>query len=115
MIFLCAAARDSRGSNKVPDINGFGEFGVTDEIEPAPRGLEECGIARRVDILAIIGCRRPFENNREVGFNAVTIEVNRFGRVEATDPVKRLFMQKALGLEAGRRHRVRWSRAELQA
>ena len=35
--------------------------------------------------------------------------------VEATDPVKRLFMQKALGLEAGRRHRVRWSRAELQA
>ena len=35
--------------------------------------------------------------------------------VEATDPVKRLFMQKALGLEAGRKHRVRWSRAELQA
>jgi 2-octaprenylphenol hydroxylase len=35
--------------------------------------------------------------------------------VEAADPVKRLLMQKALGLEAGRRHRVRWSRAELQA
>jgi 2-octaprenylphenol hydroxylase len=35
--------------------------------------------------------------------------------VEAADPVKRLFMRKALGLEAGRRHRVRWSRAELQA
>jgi 2-octaprenylphenol hydroxylase len=35
--------------------------------------------------------------------------------VEAADPVKRLLMQKALGLTAGRRHRVRWSRAELQA
>lgn len=35
--------------------------------------------------------------------------------VEATDPVKRLLMRKALGLEAGRRHRLRWSRAELQA
>ena len=35
--------------------------------------------------------------------------------VEAAHPVKRLLMQKALGLEAGRRHRVRWSRAELQA
>jgi 2-octaprenylphenol hydroxylase len=35
--------------------------------------------------------------------------------VEAADPVKRLLMQKALGLEAGRRHQVRWSRAELQA
>ena len=35
--------------------------------------------------------------------------------VEAADPVKRLFMQKALGLEAGRRYRVRWSRGELQA
>ena len=35
--------------------------------------------------------------------------------VEAADPVKRLLMQKALGLEAGRKHRVRWSRAELQA
>ena len=35
--------------------------------------------------------------------------------VEAAEPVKRLLMQKALGLTAGRRHRVRWSRAELQA
>jgi 2-octaprenylphenol hydroxylase len=35
--------------------------------------------------------------------------------VEAADPVKRLLMQKALGLEAGRRHQIRWSRAELQA
>jgi 2-octaprenylphenol hydroxylase len=35
--------------------------------------------------------------------------------VEAAPPVKRLLMQKALGLEAGRRHQVRWSRAELQA
>jgi 2-octaprenylphenol hydroxylase len=35
--------------------------------------------------------------------------------VEAADPVKRLLMQKALGLEAARRHRVRWSRAEQQA
>lgn len=35
--------------------------------------------------------------------------------VEAADPVKRLLMQKALGLDAGRRHQVRWSRAELQA
>ena len=35
--------------------------------------------------------------------------------VEVADPVKRLFMQKALGLEAGRRYRVRWSRGELQA
>jgi 2-octaprenylphenol hydroxylase len=35
--------------------------------------------------------------------------------VEAAHPVKRLLMRKALGLEAGRRHRVRWSRAELQA
>ena len=35
--------------------------------------------------------------------------------VEAADPVKRLLMQKALGLAAGRRHQVRWSRAELQA
>jgi 2-polyprenylphenol 6-hydroxylase len=35
--------------------------------------------------------------------------------VEAADPVKRLLMQKALGLAAGRRHRLRWSRGELQA
>jgi 2-polyprenylphenol 6-hydroxylase len=35
--------------------------------------------------------------------------------VEAAPPVKRLLMQKALGLEAGRRHQLRWSRAELQA
>jgi 2-octaprenylphenol hydroxylase len=35
--------------------------------------------------------------------------------VEAAHPVKRLLMQKALGLTAGRRHRVRWSRADLQA
>jgi 2-polyprenylphenol 6-hydroxylase len=35
--------------------------------------------------------------------------------VQASNPVKRLLMHKALGLEAGRRHRVRWSRAELQA
>jgi 2-octaprenylphenol hydroxylase len=35
--------------------------------------------------------------------------------VETAHPVKRLLMQKALGLEAARRHQVRWSRAELQA
>jgi 2-octaprenylphenol hydroxylase len=35
--------------------------------------------------------------------------------VEAAHPVKRLLMQKALGLTAGRRSRLRWSRAELQA
>lgn len=35
--------------------------------------------------------------------------------VEAAHPVKRLLMQKALGLEAGRRHRLRWSRAPRQA
>ena len=35
--------------------------------------------------------------------------------VETAHPVKRLLMQKALGLTAGRRHQVRWSRAELQA
>ncbi|HUQ51194.1 MAG TPA: FAD-dependent monooxygenase, partial [Gammaproteobacteria bacterium] len=35
--------------------------------------------------------------------------------VEAADPVKRLLMQKALGLTAGRKHRIRWSRAESQA
>jgi 2-octaprenylphenol hydroxylase len=35
--------------------------------------------------------------------------------VETAHPVKRLLMQKALGIEAGRRHQVRWSRAELQA
>jgi 2-octaprenylphenol hydroxylase len=35
--------------------------------------------------------------------------------VDAAHPVKRLFMQKALGLEAGRRLELRWSRAELQA
>jgi 2-octaprenylphenol hydroxylase len=35
--------------------------------------------------------------------------------VEATDPVKRLLMHKALGLAAARRHQLRWSRAESQA
>src|SRR5688572_709749 len=35
--------------------------------------------------------------------------------VETAHPVKRLLMQKALGLTAGRRHQARWSRAELQA
>ncbi len=35
--------------------------------------------------------------------------------VAAAHPVKRALMRKALGLEAGRRHRLRWSRAELQA
>jgi 2-octaprenylphenol hydroxylase len=35
--------------------------------------------------------------------------------VESADPVKRLLMRKALGLQAGRRHRLRWSRPELQA
>ena len=35
--------------------------------------------------------------------------------VEAADPVKRLLMQKALGLAAGRRLEIRWSRAEQQA
>jgi 2-octaprenylphenol hydroxylase len=35
--------------------------------------------------------------------------------VDRADPVKRLLMRKALGLDAGRRHRLRWSRADLQA
>jgi 2-polyprenylphenol 6-hydroxylase len=35
--------------------------------------------------------------------------------VEAAHPVKRLLMQRALGLTAARRHRLRWSRAESQA
>lgn len=35
--------------------------------------------------------------------------------VETAHPVKRLLMQKALGLTAGRRLEARWSRAELQA
>jgi 2-octaprenylphenol hydroxylase len=35
--------------------------------------------------------------------------------VEAAHPVKRLLMQRALGLTAARRHRLRWSRAEPQA
>jgi 2-octaprenylphenol hydroxylase len=35
--------------------------------------------------------------------------------VEAAEPVKRLLMQKALGLSAARTRRIRWSRAELQA
>ena len=35
--------------------------------------------------------------------------------VEAAHPVKRLLMQKALGLRAGGRNRLRWSRAEPQA
>ena len=35
--------------------------------------------------------------------------------VEAAHPVKRLLMQKALGLRAGRTNRLRWSRAEPQA
>lgn len=35
--------------------------------------------------------------------------------VDAAHPVKRLLMRKALGLEAGRRHRLRWSRAPRQA
>jgi 2-polyprenylphenol 6-hydroxylase len=42
---------------------------------------------------------------RELGLRAV----------ESAAPVKRVLMQKALGLEAGRRLEVRWSRAELQA
>jgi ubiquinone biosynthesis UbiH/UbiF/VisC/COQ6 family hydroxylase len=35
--------------------------------------------------------------------------------VESAGPVKRLLMEKALGLAAGRKHRLRWSRAESQA
>jgi 2-polyprenylphenol 6-hydroxylase len=35
--------------------------------------------------------------------------------VESAEPVKRLLMRKALGLAAGRHHRLRWSRAESQA
>jgi 2-octaprenylphenol hydroxylase len=35
--------------------------------------------------------------------------------VEAADPVKRLLMRKALGLSAGRRNRLRWSRPESRA
>jgi len=37
------------------------------------------------------------------------------GAVEATHPVKRILMQKALGIAAGRKHQVRWSRADRQA
>ena len=35
--------------------------------------------------------------------------------VEAAHPVKRLLMQKALGISAGRKNRLRWSRAEPRA
>jgi 2-octaprenylphenol hydroxylase len=35
--------------------------------------------------------------------------------VEAARPVKRILMQKALGLDAGRKHQARWSRADRQA
>jgi hypothetical protein len=35
--------------------------------------------------------------------------------VEAAHPVKRLLMRKALGLDAERRNRLRWSRVEPQA
>jgi 2-octaprenylphenol hydroxylase len=38
-----------------------------------------------------------------------------FRAVEAAHPVKRLLMRKALGLDAERRNRLRWSRAESQA
>jgi 2-octaprenylphenol hydroxylase len=55
--------------------------------------------------------------NRLFGLPDWASPVRRLGlrAVEAAHPVKRLLMQKALGLAAGRRHRVRWSRAELQA
>ncbi len=46
---------------------------------------------------------------------AATVRQLGLRAVEAAHPVKRLLMRKALGLEAGHRHRVRWSRAELQA
>jgi 2-octaprenylphenol hydroxylase len=55
--------------------------------------------------------------NRLFGLPDWAAPVRRLGlrAVEAAHPVKRLLMQRALGLAAGRRHRVRWSRAELQA
>jgi 2-polyprenylphenol 6-hydroxylase len=55
--------------------------------------------------------------NRLFGLPGWAAPIRQLGlrAVEAADPVKRLLMRKALGLEAGRRHRVRWSRAELQA
>ena len=55
--------------------------------------------------------------NRLFGLPGWAAPLRTFGlrAVEAAHPVKRLLMQKALGLDAGRRHRVRWSRAELQA
>jgi 2-octaprenylphenol hydroxylase len=55
--------------------------------------------------------------NRLFGLPAWAAPLRALGlrAVDAAHPVKRLLMRQALGLEAGRRHRVRWSRAELQA
>ena len=55
--------------------------------------------------------------NRLFGLPEWAAPLRSFGlrAVDAAHPVKRALMQKALGLAAGRRHRVRWSRAELQA
>ena len=55
--------------------------------------------------------------NRLFGLPASVAPLRSLGlrAVEATRPVKRLLMQKALGLTAGRTNRLRWSRAESQA
>jgi 2-octaprenylphenol hydroxylase len=55
--------------------------------------------------------------NRLFRLPAWAAPVRAFGlrAVETAHPVKRLLMQKALGLTAVRRHQARWSRAELQA
>jgi 2-octaprenylphenol hydroxylase len=55
--------------------------------------------------------------NRLFGLPGWATPLRSFGlrAVEAADPVKRLLMHKALGLAAGRKHRLRWSRAESQA
>jgi ubiquinone biosynthesis UbiH/UbiF/VisC/COQ6 family hydroxylase len=55
--------------------------------------------------------------NRLFGLPAWAAPLRALGMraVQAAQPVKRLLMQRALGLDAGRRNRSRWSRAELQA
>jgi ubiquinone biosynthesis UbiH/UbiF/VisC/COQ6 family hydroxylase len=70
---------------------------------------------RKADNLAMLaafdGLNRLF---RLPGW-AAPLRVLGLRAVETAHPVKRLLMQKALGLRAGRRLEVRWSRAELQA
>jgi 2-octaprenylphenol hydroxylase len=55
--------------------------------------------------------------NRLFGLPGWTSPLRSLGlrAVDSTGPVKRLLMQKALGLKAARANRLRWSRAESQA